>query len=191
MTADETNERRLTRLADHDDIRQVIYRYCRGIDRRQFDLVRDCYHEDGTDDHGNYRGGIDGFIEFVTKELAVWELTTHFIGNLLIECDGDGDSARAESYAVATHRLAARVDRPAKDFVAGVRYVDDFERRAASGRSPLACASSIGPGPTPSRPTAGPDRTRTPSPVTIATTRCLPRVCATCRTAFPNRRANS
>ena len=130
MTADETNERRLTRLADHDDIRQVIYRYCRGIDRRQFDLVRDCYHEDGTDDHGNYRGGIDGFIEYVTKELAVWELTTHFIGNLLIECDGDGDSARAESYAVATHRLAARVDRPAKDFVAGVRYVDDFERRA-------------------------------------------------------------
>ena len=27
-------------------IRDVVMRYCRGIDRRQFELVRDCYHAD-------------------------------------------------------------------------------------------------------------------------------------------------
>ena len=132
MSTTNVNEQRMARVVDQEEIRQVIYQYCRGIDRRQFDIVRRCYHDDGTDDHGNYRGGVDGFIDYATKELAIWETTTHFIGNVLIE--PVGDQARAESYAVATHRLAARGDRPARDFVAAVRYVDDFERRDGEWR---------------------------------------------------------
>jgi SnoaL-like domain len=127
QTDDQKLARRLLEAADHEEIRQVVYRYCRGIDRRQFQLVRDCYHPEGTDDHGDYRGGIDGFIEYVTKGLSIWQTTTHFIGNVGIEVLGD--KARVESYGVATHRRAATGTRPALDFVAGIRYVDDFERR--------------------------------------------------------------
>jgi len=118
--------------ADRDEIREVIYRYCRGIDRLQLELVRSCYHPDGTDDHGDYRGGVDGFIDHVASVLPTWEHTSHFLGNLLIELDGD--RARAETYGVAYHRRAARGDRPALDFVAGIRYVDDFERRDGEWR---------------------------------------------------------
>jgi hypothetical protein len=120
-------ERRLSWLMDKEEIREVIYRYARGIDRLQYDLVRSCYHPDGTDDHGDFRGGIDGFIEYITAGLGTWERTMHFMGNCLIE--PNGDMARAETYALTYHRVSARGDKPALDFLGAVRYLDDFEKR--------------------------------------------------------------
>jgi hypothetical protein len=67
---------RLDRLADQQEVRDVIYRYCRGIDRRDYDLVRACYHADATDDHGDYRGGVDGFITYVMAGLPRYEATS-------------------------------------------------------------------------------------------------------------------
>ena len=45
---------RLSRLLDRNEIEEVVLRYCRGIDRRDFDLVRSCYHPDATDRHGSF-----------------------------------------------------------------------------------------------------------------------------------------
>lgn len=123
---------RLARLVDQQEIRDVIYRYCRGIDRCDYDLVRSCYHPDASDDHGDFRGGVDDFIAYVQQGLPRYERTMHFIGNVLIE--PVGDSARAESYIVAHHHLAESRTRPERDFVAGLRYVDDFERRGGEWR---------------------------------------------------------
>jgi len=50
---------RLRTLLDRQEIADVVARYCRGIDRRDFDLVRTCYHPDGTDRHTGFLGGID------------------------------------------------------------------------------------------------------------------------------------
>ena len=119
-------------MTDHEQIRTVVYRYARAIDRRDFDSVRSCYHADATDDHGDYRGGVDGFIEFVREQLARWSVTSHFIGNVLMEIDGD--RARVESYAHVTHRGLPKPDGSVRDLTSGVRYVDDFERRAGEWR---------------------------------------------------------
>ena len=119
-------------MTDHEQIRTVVYRYARGVDRRDFDLVRSCYHHDATDDHGDYCGGIDGFIEFLREQLARWSVTSHFIGNLLIEIDGE--RARVESYAIATHRGLPKPDGSVRDLTSGVRYIDDFERRNGEWR---------------------------------------------------------
>lgn len=119
-------------MTDHEQIRTVVYRYARAIDRRDFDSVRSCYHADATDDHGDYRGGVDGFIEFVREQLARWSVTSHFIGNVLMEIDGD--RARVESYAHVTHRGLPRPDGSVRDLTSGVRYVDDFERREGEWR---------------------------------------------------------
>ena len=119
----------VTQLVDRQQITDVIYRYCRGIDRCQFDLVRSCYHPDAIDLHGAYQGGVDGFIDYVTHQLATYEMTQHMIGNLLIELDGD--QARVESYVQSIHRIPPSAKHPqARDFWVGLRYVDDFERRA-------------------------------------------------------------
>jgi SnoaL-like domain len=118
---------RLLRIADQQEIRDVVYRYCRGIDRRNYALVRSCYHSDAVDDHGDFRGGVDEFIAYIQRGLPRFERTMHFIGNVLIE--SHGDEARSESYLVAYHRLAASRTKAERDYVVGLRYVDDFERR--------------------------------------------------------------
>jgi hypothetical protein len=109
-------------------IHRVLCGYARGIDRMDFALVRSCYWPDGTDDHGGYCGGVDGFIEFLGAALSRFERTNHFLGNLLIDVDLPAGVARAETYAVAYHRMTMADGRQA-DMTAGLRYVDRFERR--------------------------------------------------------------
>ena len=50
---------RLAGLLDKQEIEEVVLRYCRGIDRRDFDLVRSCYHPDARDRHGSFDGTVD------------------------------------------------------------------------------------------------------------------------------------
>lgn len=124
---------RVQRLLDESDIRALMYQYCRGIDRRQMDLVRACYHPDAFDHHGTFAGDLDGFIAHAERGLDSYESTMHFIGNLAIEVDGD--TARTESYCVAFHRLPARGSQPAdRDHVVALRYVDDLVRYEGSWR---------------------------------------------------------
>jgi len=116
------------------EIRRVLYRYCRGIDRRDMALVRTCYHPDARDDHGDYVGGVDGFIEHCERTLPRFERTMHFLGNVLIEPTPSLDRARSEAYLVAMHRLRANARKPARDFWVGLRYVDDFALRGGEWR---------------------------------------------------------
>ena len=55
------------RLQDRMEIQDCLFRYVRGVDRKNWALVRSAYHTDAYDDHGNYKGGIDGFIESLVK----------------------------------------------------------------------------------------------------------------------------
>ncbi|URM96925.1 nuclear transport factor 2 family protein [Actinomadura madurae] len=115
-------------LLDKQQITELLYRYCRGIDRLDWDLVRDCYHVDAVDDHdGTFRGGTDAFIDHfrprLERDVAA---SMHTIGNVLIELDGD--VAGCESHIVG--RLLRRGStEPDRVFVAAARYVDRMERR--------------------------------------------------------------
>jgi len=114
-------------------IARVLYKYSRGADRFDLELMRSCYWPDGTDDHGSYDGELDGFIEFVGPALQRFERTNHFLGNMLIDVDLSQDVARAETYAVAYHRYHD-TDGQENDMIAGLRYVDRFERRGSEWR---------------------------------------------------------
>ena len=113
-------------------IRNVHLRYCRGVDRLDWDLVRSCYHPDATDEHGSYSGGIDGFIAWISAGLPRFESTTHFTGNQLVEVTGD--VAWAEHYAIVFHRRGATAAEPAADLIVNVRYIDRMERRNGEWR---------------------------------------------------------
>lgn len=116
----------LDKLLARTEIADVILRYARGIDRLDLELVASCYHPDAYDDHGTMKGGVDDFLASAATFLSRFEATMHFMGNMLIEVDGD--VARAETYAVAYHRLALP-DGSGKDDIWGIRYVDRFECR--------------------------------------------------------------
>lgn len=122
----------LQRLLDEADIRAVVNRYARGVDRRDWDLVRSCYHPDAQEDRGRYRGGVDGFIEWLRQAVAGYASTSHHIATQNIELDGD--LAWVESYCLALHRTPGRDGGRAVDRLIPCRYFDRFERRDGEWR---------------------------------------------------------
>ncbi|MFI5040983.1 MAG: nuclear transport factor 2 family protein [Acidimicrobiales bacterium] len=121
----------LQQLSDDAEIRRVLYRYARGIDRRDPELVRSCYHADAIDHHGTFDGTRDEYVMWVFQVLEAHTFTSHNLMNISIEVCGD--LALVETYAVATHGGEPATDRR-KNFVAGFRYVDRFERRDGGWR---------------------------------------------------------
>jgi 3-phenylpropionate/cinnamic acid dioxygenase small subunit/ketosteroid isomerase-like protein len=109
-------------------IRDVVLRYCRAVDRRDYESVRACYHPDATDHHGTYQGGVDGFIERLHRELPKCERTFHVVANLLVD-RVTTESARCESYVLAFHRVPNRGGDGLVDRLVALRYLDRFERR--------------------------------------------------------------
>jgi len=128
---------RTERLWAESEIRRVLLRYARGIDRLDLDLVRSCYHPDATDSHGSFDGTADEFVTWVERVLLRYDATMHFLGNPLVElADGDPDrsptTAVVETYGMAFHRTAGGP--PERNLVTGFRFVDRFECRAAEWR---------------------------------------------------------
>lgn len=109
------------------EIREVLARYCRGIDRGDVELVRECYHVDALDEHGRYRGDGRAFAEHAVAVLGDRYVSTmHALHQSLVEFDDAG--AHVETYFVAYHAAAE----PANErhlYVFGGRYVDRFTRR--------------------------------------------------------------
>lgn len=131
----------MQRLIDREEIRDVMARYARGVDRADWDLVRETYHKDAFDDHGDYKGGVDGFIEFAQARAGRLPQCMHFLGNCLIEFAAE-DIAVVETYFVTAHTLDAEGQRaygagdgsePSQLSSYG-RYVDRFERRDGNWR---------------------------------------------------------
>jgi hypothetical protein len=123
----------LQALLDRQAIVDVVLRYCRGIDRLDLELVRDCYHADATDEHGTFMGTRDEYVEWVGGVLTRFTGTMHVVANQLVEIDDDSDTARCETYGVAYH-WGEPLDDPRRNFTTGFRYVDRFARRDGAWR---------------------------------------------------------
>jgi len=113
--------------ADRESIRDCLYRYCRGIDRLDVDLIRSAYWPDATDEHGNFlANSVQEFIDHAVPIIQSMDLTTHFLGNIVI--DIRGDAAFVESYIQAFHRMR-REDGSRYDHMSSSRFLDRMERR--------------------------------------------------------------
>lgn len=122
----------LQTLADERAVRQVLLRYCRGVDRLDAELVRSCYHPDATDEHGSFAGGVDEYVAWAFRLLRRYGTTMHYLSNVLVEVAGD--VALAESYGVAVHRgPEGEPFDPKLNLTSGFRFVDRFERRGDTG----------------------------------------------------------
>ena len=119
----------LQELIDRAEIHDVLMRHSRGVDRCDFELIRSCYHPDAVADYPEdvYQGNVNGFIKFAKKELPTFERTNHFLGNVLIELDGD--VAHSETYCIANNKSTAAHKWGDAYLTLWVRYVDRFERR--------------------------------------------------------------
>ena len=119
-------------------IEDALKRYCRAVDRCDWDLLRSVYHDDALLDHGDYKGPVEGFIDWVRERRRWMVHTAHFIANIQVDFWA-ADGAVVETYGMATQRYA----RPAPLVQGGAaearvqsvyRYVDEFERRGGVWR---------------------------------------------------------
>lgn len=113
--------------AAHIEITQVLYRYSRGVDRGDREMIRSVYHPDALDNHGAWTGlGVE-FADRIVDSLDGATLTAqHHITNALIELDGE--TAACESYFLAYHPSRDEAGAEVLAAAAG-RYLDRFERR--------------------------------------------------------------
>lgn len=54
---------------DRQEIHDVVLRYCRGIDRLDFGLVRSAYHADAVDHHTGFDGSVEEYLAWVEPKL--------------------------------------------------------------------------------------------------------------------------
>ena len=130
------------RIADRMQIQDCIYRWCRAVDRLDYEGMRASFHPDAVDKHGAFDGDINGLVEWIRARHAAIPFSMHAVSNMLIEFAGP-DRALVETYVRTTQRYPAEA-RAALDQLAGgragsgegamdlltcSRYVDRFERR--------------------------------------------------------------
>lgn len=117
---------RLQRMLDHSEIRDVLARYARGIDRADAELLKSCYHPDAIEEHaGNYEGNAHAYVEEAMPRVMQMGPMQHLLGSSHI--DVDGDTAYVETYVWTFVRLQA--EQGEMDTLTGGRLVDRFERR--------------------------------------------------------------
>lgn len=121
------------RLADIHAIEQNLYRYARGVDRRDWDLVRAAYHPDAIDNHGNYRGDIDGFIASLEQRHGGIVQSMHVVSNVMVEFI-DADAAFVESYFTAYQRLGPAAGAARQNYVSESVGPDDCIDNEVIGR---------------------------------------------------------
>ncbi len=124
-------EAQLQSLLDRDAIREVMYAYCRGIDRGDEAALRSVYWPDAIDQHGAYNGGAAGFIDAALKTRANGLRMIHQVTNTSIVLRGT--QAAVESYFQAFQYDNDPQGKLRETFLIG-RYVDRFEKRGDEWR---------------------------------------------------------
>ncbi|MAT50457.1 MAG: hypothetical protein CMK32_04650 [Porticoccaceae bacterium] len=116
----------LDTLIAKEQIRDLVYTYCRAIDRKDFDLLHQLYHPGAGDEHGcNPSGTAKEFFEILPDMMVAAEALQHNITNLLIKVEGD--YAEGEAYLMA--HTVVNFGGEHYGILHGGRYLDKYERR--------------------------------------------------------------
>ncbi len=117
-------EAAVRRVLDRAAISDLILRYSRGVDQKDWDQVASCFAPDAHLDYRLFRGGVEEVVASIRKGVEVFERTMHFMEPWVIEVTGD--RASAETYGIAYHRRNHEGKR--KELLVRQRYLDELVR---------------------------------------------------------------
>ena len=124
----------LQEVSDRIEIGDLLIRYTKAIDEKDWDLLDQVFTSDARLDYVS-SGGIAGTFSqvkgWLAKALAPFPETLHLIGNSEVQLDGD--SARART-AVYNPMFFARADGGRHHFAVGAYYNDELVRTADGWR---------------------------------------------------------
>src|SRR5215217_4122468 len=89
--------RAVRELLDVHAIQEVMLRYVRSVDRRDPDLVKTIFWDGATDDHGNYSGSAEGFMQNAIDNVRGVVTCYHNLAPARVDFVGD-TQAKVESY---------------------------------------------------------------------------------------------
>jgi hypothetical protein len=113
-------------------ITDMLYRYCRGLDRIDTELSKSVWHDDGTAHYsGLYEGSGHGFVAWVDELHRAMVATSHQVTNVIVEVADDLLTAVSESYVTVRLRTTSYTG-ALLDVVGAGRYLDEWSYR--SGR---------------------------------------------------------
>jgi len=135
------------RIADRMAIQDAMYRWCRAVDRLDYEGMRAAFHPDGTDNHGIFSGSADGLVEWIRERHKGIPFSSHAVSNMLIEFAGP-DLALVETYVRTLQRYPAEAAASLAqlsggelgkgafgvDLMTSSRYLDRFQRRNGEWR---------------------------------------------------------
>ena len=119
------NSAKLEALLDREEVKSIPHRFARGLDRCDRALIESCFHPDGIDDHGFFKGNAEEFCDWVMEELKKYQASQHIIATQNVEVTGS--KAVCESYFIAMHIVANPEGN--KEIVVAGRYLDSMEKR--------------------------------------------------------------
>lgn len=110
-------------LLDRQALQQLVLRYARAVDRKDFDRLCGLYHPDAHHDHGGMFAGSPAEMVRWLRETMVDIETQHLIANSLFSIQGT--QAQGEIYSVNFHYFP----KSGRNYIAGGRYLDRYEKR--------------------------------------------------------------
>jgi hypothetical protein len=121
-----TTESLQQEMLDEFALQKLVHAYCRAVDRGDFATLRELYHYDAVDAHGEFStGSVDDFLSMLAASRAHIRSMQHNIttANFAV----DGNTAEGEIYTIAMHTFGSG-DRDV-DVIVGGRYLDKYEKR--------------------------------------------------------------
>jgi hypothetical protein len=119
-------ESQLQEMLDEFALRKLVHTYCRAVDRGDFATLRELYHHDAVDAHGEISSGsVDEFLTSLEASRPYIRSMQHNVTTVNFAISGT--SAEGEIYTVAMHTFGAN-DREV-DVIIGGRYLDKYENR--------------------------------------------------------------
>jgi ketosteroid isomerase-like protein len=117
----------LQEMLDEFALRKLVHAYCRAVDRGDFATLRELYHHDAVDAHGEIStGSVDEFLKTLEASRPHIRSMQHHITTVNFAIDDN--TAEGEIYTIATHTFIAG-DRDV-DLIVGGRYLDKYEKRS-------------------------------------------------------------
>jgi hypothetical protein len=116
-------------MTTEEGVRQALYRYARGCDRLDAELIRGSFWPDAKVTLGTiYSGATEGFVDVAIGFMGMFAATRHDIGNVVVS--PSGDSAGYEAYVRTWHW---QPEKESELLVLG-RYIGRAERRGDEWR---------------------------------------------------------
>ena len=118
-------------LADRQAIDDLLNRYARGVDRHDAEIMASVFHPDAVDNHGNFLGGPEAFVDWVNP-LHAGKTVAHQHCLTTQLCELDGDRAWTETYVSFTLHM-----KTGQLMYGSGRYIDRLEKRDGEWRIAL------------------------------------------------------